>query len=266
MSSERRLTVADHSPLERDLRLLGEQAVWPETPDLAPSVISRLSSAGPARRVLPHPLRPLVLAALALLVLAGTVMAASPSAREAVLDLFGLNGATVERRERLPAELPRGERPFLGERVSLAEARRAVSFRVLVPQELGFPDRVQVRREVPGGEVTLAFGTRPGLPPSGPSGLGALVSEFRGDLAPELIGKIAQEGTEVRRLRVEGAAGLWLRGAPHLVLVRDASGAVIERESRLAGNVLLFERGRLLVRVEADVSLRRALEIGRSLG
>jgi len=255
----------DRASLERELRLLGEQAAWPETPDLAPSVMSRLSTARSPRRAVGHPLRPLALAGLALLVFSGAVMAASPSARDAVLELFGLNGATVERRERLPGDLPRGGRPFLGTRASLAGAQRAVSFRLLVPRALGRPDRVHLRRDVPGGEVTLAFGSRPGLPASGPSALGALVSELRGDLSPDLIAKIGQAKTEVRRLRVDGEAALWIRGAPHLVQFRDASGEVVESESRLAGNVLLFERGRLLVRIEADVSLGRAVELGRSL-
>lgn len=259
--------MADRTSLERDLRLLGGESAWPETPDLARAVVERVSGAPAASRVLRRgwALRPLALAALGLLIVAGSVMAASPSARDAVLELLGLRGATVERRERLPEPLPRGSRPVLGTRLSLAEARRAVSFPVLVPRELGPPDRVHLRAEVQGGELTLSYGPRRGLPATGATGLGLLVSQFRGDLAPDLIGKIASQGTRLRRPRVGDSAAVWIEGAPHVVLFREGNGEVVESESRLAGNVLLFERGRRLIRIEADVPLRRALTIARSL-
>ena len=91
------------------------------------------------------------------------------------------------------------------------------------------------------------------------------MSEFRGALAPELIAKVASEGTTVRRVRPGGAAGLWLEGEPHLLLFRNREGEIVEGEARLAGNVLLLERGPLLVRIEADVPLRRAIDFARSL-
>lgn len=268
----------ERTSLERELRLLGEATAWPEPPDLAASVAERLrgeaeAGGGPAVLQTRVPrglrlrvnLRAVALAALALLVLAGTVMAASPAIRDSVLDLIGLSGATVDRRERLPDRLRQDGRPFLGDRVSLPEARRAVRFQVLAPRALGPPDRVYLRRDIAGGELTLVFRARPGLPAADPTGIGALVSEFRADLAPELIRKIAPGATEVRQLRIGRSRALWLEGAPHAVLLRDAAGRILKSEPRLAGNVLLVERGRLLVRIEADVSLRQALQIARSL-
>ena len=39
-----------------------------------------------------------------------------------------------------------------------------------------------------------------------------------------------------------------------------------EDRGRLAGNTLLVDRGDMLVRIEGQVSLERAVEIARSLG
>ena len=48
----------------------------------------------------------LALALVALLVLAGAAFAALPGVRDAVLEFFGLQGATVERRATLPPAPP----------------------------------------------------------------------------------------------------------------------------------------------------------------
>src|SRR5215218_10294639 len=112
--------------LERMLRRLEAELDWPETPDLASTVSARLRAAAPAappgKPAPPTPRRPLAralrrplaiglrgslaLAAILTLVLAGAVMAAVPGVRHAVLDLFGLRGATVERRQTLPSPPP----------------------------------------------------------------------------------------------------------------------------------------------------------------
>ena len=190
--------------------------------------------------------RALALALIALLVLAGAVMAASPSARDAVLELFGLQGATVERRATLPD--PPELRPLeLGRRVALSEAARELAFTPVAPAALEPPDAVYVRRGVPGGELSLAYRPRPGLPEAAATGLGLLVSEFRGDLAPEYAGKIGGAATSIEPLEVQGDRALWIEGAPHFFFYRPPDSDFGQRELRLAANVLLLERGPLLV-------------------
>jgi len=267
--------------LERMLTQLGRELDYPKTPDLAGTVAARLrelgSQAAPAAptaraRRLPRLLPPaglrrsLALALIALLVLAGTVFAAVPGVRDAVLEFFGLRGATVERREMLP-EVPRVRPLRLGERVSLAEASKSLSFTPLVPATLGPPDAVYVRRGVPGGEVSLAYKPRPGLPEARSTKLGLLLGEFRGDLAPEYIGKVAPQTTKIERLRVDGARAIWIEGAPHFFFYRAPGSAygVTERSLRLAANVLLLEGGRMLVRLEGAFDRERAVVIARSL-
>jgi hypothetical protein len=251
------------SPLERQLTQLGQELDWPPTPELSSAVRRRLA---PARRRTRPVLfrRSLAIALAALLVLAGGVFAAVPGVRDAVLEFFGLQGATVERRERLPAAPDL--RPLeLGERTTLARARGSLRFDPLVPGAAGRPDAVFVSDDAPGGELSLAYRPREGLPEARSTGLGLLVGEFRGDLAPEYVGKVVGEATQVEELRVHGERAVWLEGAPHFFFYRPPGRPFVEDRLRIAQNVLLLERGELLVRLEGAFSRERALALARSL-
>lgn len=261
------------SELERMLTQLGRELDYPPTPDLAGNVGAALHAEPErARRRPPLPdrllppaglRRSLALALLALLVLGGAAFAAVPSVRDAVLELFGLQGATVERRERLP-QVPELRPLDLGTRLPLAAARDRLGFEPLVPTDPGRPDAVFVRA-VPGGELSLAYRPRAGLPAAASTRLGLLVSEFRGDLIPDYLGKIAPQTTTVERLTVAGRRAVWIEGAPHLFFYRSPEAGFVERPLRLAENVLLLERGPLLIRLEGAFGRERALEIARSL-
>jgi hypothetical protein len=252
--------------LEQALTRLGRELDFPDTPALAPRVRARLEAPPQRRRLLPAAglRRALALALIGLLVLAGGVVAAVPPVRDAVLEFFGLQGATVERRERLPA-VPAPRPLELGERVTLAEAARVLGFTPLVPADPGSPERVYVRRDIPGGELALAYRPRPGLPEAKTTGLGLLVTEFRGDLMPELIGKFAGDATDVDELTLDGERAIWIEGASHFFFYRRPDGQSDERTLRLAANVLLLEQGDTLVRLEGAFGLERATEIADSL-
>jgi hypothetical protein len=215
------------------------------------------------RRALPIG-RPLAIALAALLVLAGGVFAAVPGVRDSVLEFFGLQGATIERREQLPPA-PKPGPLGLGERTSLAGARESLGFEPLVPEAAGRLDGVFVDRGVPGGRVSLVYRARELLPEARSNGLGLLVDEFRGDLAPEYIGKIAPEATRIERLRIDGERAIWLEGAPHFFFYRSRERSITEDRLRIAQNVLLLEQGRLLVRLEGAFGRERAVTLARSL-
>ncbi|HEY1273758.1 MAG TPA: hypothetical protein VGF25_02560, partial [Thermoleophilaceae bacterium] len=186
--------------------------------------------------------------------------------RNALLELFGLRGATVEKRSQLPPAPP--TRPLdLGTRTSLADARERLGFPPLVPSAAYLErPRVHVRQKgVPGGELALAYPTGPGLPNAKTTGLGLLVTEFRGDLAPELVGKVAGQATRVERLSLDDSPAIWIEGAPHFFFYRTPDGVIRDRDLRLAANVLLLQRGRLLVRLEGEFDRRKAVELARSL-
>ena len=264
--------------LEQTLSTVGQELEWPETPDLASSVTARLQAmpAGeatdaPKRRFRPGDLLPpaglrraLVLALVSLLVLSGAVFAAVPSVRDAVLEFIGLQGATVERRETLPPAPP-VRALDLGTRTTLADAPERLAFDPLVPADPGEPDGVYVSERAPGGELSLTYRAREGLPRARTTGLGLLVTEIRGDLMPDFFQKLAPQAATIEELTVGGEPAAWIEGAEHFFFYRAPNGEVVEDELRLAQNVLLMQRGRLLVRLEGAFDRDRALEIAASL-
>jgi hypothetical protein len=143
----------------------------------------------------------------------------------------------------------------LGSRVSLAAARRAAGFPFLLARDprLGAPRSVHVARTAGGAaRVTLVYRG------------GATLTELLGSTERDLVRKLTPRSTLVRRVLVRGEPGLYI-GGPHVVLFRDAAGRIVEERGRTAGRVLLWQHGALLLRLEADVSLARALQIARSV-
>jgi hypothetical protein len=182
-------------------------------------------------------------------VLAGTA-AALPPVRHAIERVFGINGAVVEGVPKLPP-LPKtaGATLHLGRRIPVSDVRHAASFVALVP-----PSGVTsayVANDVAGGRVSLTVGR-------------LLVIEFRGTSRPFILKMIAA-GTRVIRTRVGGEPAAYLEGAPHEVFFLDAHGKPRTDDVRLAGNVLLWQRGSLTLRIEGARSLRDALALARSL-
>jgi hypothetical protein len=255
--------------LERRLVALGEVVVYPPTPDLAARVRATLDTGAPQRRRaprLPWGLAPrhALVAALAFLVVAtGVTMAVSPSARSAILRWLGIGGVRVTRVEELPPTRA-GADLSLGERVTLAQARRRAGFPVVIPGALGSPDEVHFSRDFPRGVVSLVYRPRPGLPRPGPSGVSVLLTEFSGSVG-EYVQKMAGPGIRIRRVAVRGEPGLLITGPLHAVIFEDARGDVRQDRPRLASNTLLWERGTVSLRLEADLGPRRLLEIARSV-
>jgi hypothetical protein len=91
------------------------------------------------------------------------------------------------------------------------------------------------------------------------------VSEFRGDLSPEYMGKIAGPATRVARLRVGGDRAIWVEGAPHYFFYRAPGGGFVDTQLRIAQNVLLVQHDKLLIRLEGAFDRERAIAMARSL-
>ena len=257
--------------LERALVRLGGDLAFPETPDVLAAVGDRLERAPSVRRRAPSR-RALVVAFVALAVAAGAAMAV-PAARTAILEFFGLRGATVTRVDTLPRVETRPEAPVsaageleLGSPVPVVDGFVRVKWPYLVvPEALGPPDAAYYSSALPDGKVSLVYEPGAGVPRSRFTGVGILVTEFRGDVAPGYVDKLFAGGTAVERLRVGRHPAIWLEGGPHFVAFRTPDGGFGEEVSRLAGNTLLVQRGRLLVRIEGELERDRAVEIARSL-
>jgi hypothetical protein len=250
--------------LEQALVRLGTEMQFPETPDLAAAVRSRLAAAPPRLGWRRQRGRTLVLAFAVLAVAVGAVMAVPP-ARSAILEFFGLKGATVQRVETLP-RVPAATATALelGNPLPIVDGRPRVKFPfLLLPTALGVPDAAY--SSVDGTKVSLVYEPGDDVPRSRYTGVGVLVSEFEGDVTPEFLGKLVDQGVTVEEITVEGADGLWIEGGPHVVLFRGPNGEILEQAARLAGNTLLLELDNLLVRIEGELTRERAIEIAASL-
>ena len=226
--------------LERLLGELGAEIAYPATPDIARAVGARIRSQPAWRRwrVL------LVAAALLLVTLAGG-LALNPYARRTVAGYLGLPGFQVTKVKVLPSPSP-----FHGtQTVTLAEARRLATFTVLTP---GVPEQVR----------TVAFD---GAPPGGEVELdlagGAIVTEVRGGIDQIFFGKMIGPDGKVTEVNVDGSAGYWFSGAPHIFFYTDARGETRYDDLRLAGDTLVFERKGILVRIEGAKNQADALRI-----
>ncbi len=140
---------------------------------------------------------------------------------------------------------PAQERPLsagLGSVISLADAKRLVPDLLLPPLATRPP-----LHGAGGNAVALVFEVH---------GKPVLLGEYA--YGPYLIKKLAGGATGVEWLDFDGAPALWISGAGHNVYFPGTS-------PRLAGNVLVWERGSVTYRLEGTLSKSAALELARSL-
>jgi hypothetical protein len=248
--------------LELQLRALSSEIDFPPAPDLRARVRAQLGERRSRRPFLPR--RALVIALAALAVAIGAAFAVPP-ARTAILEWLGLRGVEIRR----VAEPPTAPTPpttpgaavgadlGLGVHVSLAEAKRRASFRVVAPKldSLAAPD-VYFASSLPGGQVALVYG---------PAGNRLLLTQFQATPGFPYIQKSVGSGTKVESVTVDGQLGFWLTGDPHELFYEDPRGVVRDETIRLAGNVLLWERGTVTLRLEGADTKAEALRIARSV-
>lgn len=264
--------------LERALADLGRRLAYPETPDIAGRVRDRLENYGGAApvqaRALRRPTRPVWLAA-GLLAAILTVLLLFPEARSAIAERLGLPGVVMRWVEDVPAPRPSpvAARLMLGQRMSLEEAQAAVAFAIQQPTLpiLRSPSEVYLLGEGEGAMVSLVYATAPGLPASEHAGVGALLTQFEGDIERPFIekGLVANEtdaGAILEDVSVGGERGYWITGAPHgFLLVCGDDGECREERYRLAGNVLLWEQNGLTLRFESALPKDEAIAIAESV-
>jgi hypothetical protein len=210
--------------LIRELEALGAEVQWPETPAFAP----RAAPAPAPRRRTRRSRRRLVIAiAVAVLALAAGALAAT--------GVIHFGGATIHRVDRLPPLDP-APTLALGTPIRLREARAMLPF--ALPARLRRPVAVYER------DATLNFlYLRAGRPL-------AVLTVFRED-ARALLDKLVYTRTKIRRLRVQGAPGLYIAGV-HVV------DFLYGGDPRLSQPTLLWVRGGLTYRLESREALALA--------
>jgi hypothetical protein len=223
--------------LELALVELGRSLELPPTPDLAARVAARIA---PRRRL---PVRRVALALAAIAVAVGIAFAVPP-ARSAILRFFGFGAVRIERVQTLPAAQERPLGADLGPTVSPAQAREALHGRLLLPAG----GEHATLHLAPGGVVSLLLRSHGRL---------VLLSElpFAGEPA---LKKVAGEATRIEPAEVDGKPALWLTGAPHLYIFPGAP-------QRLAGNVLIWQRQGITLRLEGRLTEAQALELAQSV-
>jgi hypothetical protein len=241
-------------PVESRLADLAGAVRWPPAPDVRAEVRAGIARSRRRRRLIL-----LVAAAVAAVALLGGAAAAAS---------LELRGAIVQRVPSLPsppspsAGTPGSSSPLLdlGDRYpTLAAAERAAGFRAIVPAALGQPDETWYRPSP--GVLTLVYRPRPGLPAAGETGVGALVMEANATVGRESFVKLAPSGSAVQPVTVNGGQGFWISGAPHAFFFYGQPGSGRIDSFRLAGDVLIWNQGGLVVRVESGLDERRALRV-----
>ena len=227
--------------LETALQQLGRDVAFPPTPDLASAIRGRLERPPRFSR------RPVAIALAVVTVAAIAAAFAVPQSRSAILDWLGLRHVSVVRVEKLPVVPANGLE--LGQRVTLGEAKRRAPW-LLVPD--GEPDSVWVNESIPGGKVSLVWGT--------PSHVRLLLTELSGRAYVE---KIIDGDTGVERVKI-GSAGVWFQGE-HVVMFQDLDGRFHDTHARLARNTLVWQQGGVTFRLEGGLTKDEALRIARTV-
>lgn len=205
--------------LTRELELLAAEIEWPPTPALAPRAATVPRRARAPRRLI-------VAIALAVLLAAAGALAAT--------GVIHLGGATIKRVDQLPPADPVASMQ-LGTPIRIAEALRIVAVRF--PSRLRHPDAAY---QDPRG-ISFVY-----LGPHGPRAILAVLRD-----GPGLLQKLVSVGTGIRRVRVEGAPGIYVAGT-HVVDFLYGPGR------RLSRPTVLWARDGLLYRLESAQAVRLA--------
>lgn len=239
--------------LEQRLAGLARAYPFPPTPDLAEAAGRRLPGTRRRHRILARRLA--VALAVAAAALVGT-LALSPGARAALADLLDLvPGVRLERTDELPS-MPVSDWFAYGELTSVERAERLPSFEVRLPASLGTPDLAYQYPDASGSDVvTFVYGDRR-------AARLVLTQWALGDL---LIHKLLGPGTEVEVVDVGGEPAAWISGTDHDVFYLGLAGDEERAPGALAGNVLVWQDGGVAYRLEAGVTLERALELAADL-
>jgi len=265
--------VADRAPwvaaAEAELRALARELEVPPARDLTAAVRRQLedrAASGRPRWRAPvgrprwrWPRGRAALAALAVLTALAVVVIATPQGRAAISHVFRFGGVEIRQDQGRgqspgPGRSAAASAPLPGEqRMSLAQARRRVSFPVLVPAALGQPSQVLVSD---GGRVVslIYLGTPYGQ---------VRMDEFAGQVDQIYFEKIVYL-SHVTKVKVNGNKALWIKG-PHELVYIGRDGTTTEAPPRLTtGNTLLWGTRQAALRLEGRFGEQTALAIAGS--
>ena len=261
--------MAIDAAVERLLVIAGRDAAWPATPDLRRSVLARIETpeapdlrpgvltridAEPARRRgMIRALRPLALAAILVILVAGLAAGLG----------FSLPGLDLGRTAQTPAATTS---PLdLGSPIPLADALAFDRPRVLLPAALPPPHQAYELGVDDRRIVSLAWNAAPGDPVLEGTDTFLTLMAVPGTTEEPLIAKAAGPNVRLEPIDVNGDPGWWITGAPHETLVLRPDGDIGVLRAAVVGDTLVFTRAGTLYRIESALGREATLEIARSL-
>ena len=251
MTEHRR--AVDDEALGRALTATAREIEWPAMPDVAARVAQtlrdqqRVPSLARPRLSLPRR-RHTVLLALAAV------------AAKVVIDLGALTIDTIPGRPTaLPSAVASG--PTLGHPATLPDAEREAGFTARVPDALGAPDAVWVDETPDGARIVLGWKPRVTLPAIDDLPWGAVLYEFHGDAA-SASKLLFMDANTIQQVEFGGHDAWWIAGPHELDLV---TGGGTYARYRVAGNVLVWKDGDVVMRLETTLDRAAAIRIAESV-
>ncbi len=265
--------------LEQMLFDLGQVVEFPPTPDLAGAIRARLETE-PATferkdnvRFL-TPWRAVAVAAAVLLLFLSAALIGLPGFRHTVADRLGVRGVKITFVDETPtpAPSPVGDSLLLGNRVTLAKAKAAVSFELKMPTlpGVGDPDEVYLRT-LPDGQPMVSFLYYPSdvLPETEETGVGALLMQFETNVETPMMGKAISEDGDMFAVDIgtEHDQGYFISGPSNFIMSLDPSqiNCCGSQYSRPSGNVLLWSHDPITYRLESSLDAVDSVAIAESL-
>lgn len=249
--------------LERELDQLRGWVAFPPTPDLATPVAARVRSERP-RRLSTLGGHRLLYAAVALLLLLFGATLVSGTVRDAVADMFGIPGITIEiDRDQSVATVPAAQLALtLGAEVQLSGLEEQSGFKasMLDPTTHGLPDAVFVR-DLPDGTalVSLTYDASDTLPNTAETGLGLLLMEFEAPYGVQTMVKSMRGDGRFEETFVHGMLAFWIEGTTELQIVGDDVGP------RPSGNILLWQANGVTFRMESALTMDAAIALAEEM-
>jgi hypothetical protein len=237
--------------LDHDLRDLASAVTFPPTPGLRSDVLDRLRR--PERRGWTRVAWPraVLMALLGLLLIAGAALALGvvPGLRLTLVPDLPVASVRAD---------PLGTRLALGAPVDVSEVLH------LAPSRLGPPQEAYVIGD--DEIVSLVYTASDDLPELDRTDIGLLLQVIRGSVERASVEKLVTEvDATVTDVTVNGAPGYWISGPPHLLRYSGPDGEARAEATRLVGDVLVWQRGETLFRIESGLGIAETRRIAETV-
>jgi hypothetical protein len=264
----------DDATLEVALRDLSTAVAYPPSvaggSDIATRVRQRIVAAPSTRRggllawLRGRPIRQSLLVAVAVLLAIAAVAGAVGLGVPGIRIIFG--GPTPPPATASPVPVPSsplGISMGLGSAVPIEDAARIAGLDLVLPPDpaIGPPDASYILAN----RAALVWSARPGLPADPDTGVGLLISEFRGSVDEGYYTKSLADNATITPVTVAGNPGYWISGPAHFFYYVDPSGRSVDDSHRIVGDTLIWSDGDVTYRLESRLGRDEAIRFAESL-